>query len=1070
MALKGDLASVDLAQVFQMLALNQKVGMLCIQSPRGWRALYFEPRGVCLYFDEHVLLDKVLLQATRSGHVTEAAAQDARRHSATHHVGLADALIAGGYLSEAELMSMLRSEMEEEIFDLFFWTDAHFEFYEGASAVEGRDGQVDSRFCFSIDTLIMEAARRIDEWSFIQERVAGALEIFRPRGMPTNIFDLEDSALALYDLVDGKRNVSRLIEVTGLPAFLVYKGLAVLLDEGLVEPVPAEELVQTAHDCAAEGRQQDAINLYEKAIAQGVGIPDAHQHAARVYESLQEYELAAYHHKCDAEFHAGAEDVKHAVEILQRAVSLLPTDLAARERLVELTVGRSDLGVKDFDPTRTGKELVDLYLEIGEIERVRSILERLLRDNPFDVELKKSLVNVHTKAGDTKRVIELYESIAEDLVQAHKPLEAIKFLQKILMLDRSRKDVSERIRSLYVLDERRRSRRRSIVALCVLGVVLAALGGTWWFYEQHARGQLVGVQARVEKLLEAKDFDHAVEQYGAFVKEFPLTLIGREVEVEVAHIESLRSKHKEQLEAARRSKQLDDDRTRQNYKMAWEVFQSLVRQNELDKALRQVESVRDMVDQVGEAGDRKWAQEVGLDKNLHRLKDYLGKAFELDRRAWEELRGGDWDAARRLWVELVEQYEMSDAARSARLPVQLVSSPPGALVLRDGRPVFQRETGSADPLRTPCIVLCASGTPESIELQLDRFDNAKVQVDARKLATVSLVMNAQPHATLEFEEPARGELVANNGVLAVGLRNGRVAIAATNGGQPRHVRQFPGLDELDGRVTLSPALAVYLSREGVLCAQSLATGRVVWSQRPSARPIFTPIVHSSRVLFVDERNRLVAMDANVGGEPIWSMQLTEAPTDEPVVDGRMVRLATRNGDVLAVDVVEGGVLDRFRIPARIASSLVPAQGAILVGTEDGRLLAVEPTTHRVLWEHRLPGDTSVDRIVALTDTVLVLASDGRLSSIGLRDGVAEASVLVDGQVLSGPVVAGETAYLTMRQKAGREGSLDVLIALGARKLDVRWEHRDGTAFTTPVAVTGEDVLLGNSAGKILRFR
>ena len=38
MALKGDLASVDLAQVFQMLALNRKVGMLSIQSPRTWRA------------------------------------------------------------------------------------------------------------------------------------------------------------------------------------------------------------------------------------------------------------------------------------------------------------------------------------------------------------------------------------------------------------------------------------------------------------------------------------------------------------------------------------------------------------------------------------------------------------------------------------------------------------------------------------------------------------------------------------------------------------------------------------------------------------------------------------------------------------------------------------------------------------------------------------------------------------------------------------------------------------------------------------------------------------------------
>ena len=1070
MALKGDLASVDLAQVFQMLALNQKVGMLCIQSPRGWRALYFEPRGVCLYFDEHVLLDKVLLQATRSGHVTEAASQDARRHSATHHVGLADALLAGGYLTEPELTSMLRSEMEEEIYDLFFWTEAHFEFYEGASAVEGRDGQVDPRFCFSIDTVIMEAARRIDEWSFIQERVTGPLEIFRPRGMPTNIFDLEDSALALYDLVDGKRNVSRLIEVTGLPAFLVYKGLAVLLDEGLIEAVPAEDLVQTAHDCAAEGRQQDAINLYEKAIALGVGIPEAHQHTAKVYESLQEYELAAYHHKCDAEFHAGAEDVKHAVEILQRVVSLLPTDLGARERLVELTVGRADLGVKDFDPTRTGKELVDLYLEIGEIERVRSILERLLRDNPFDVELKKSLVNVHTKAGDTKRVIELYESIAEDLVQAHKPLEAIKFLQKILMLDRSRKDVSERIRSLYVLDERRRSRRRSIVALCVLGIVLVALGGAWWFYEQHARGQLGGVQARVEKLLEAKDFDHAIEQYNAFVKEFPLTLVGREVEVEVAHIDSLRSKHKEQLEAARRSKQLDNDRTRQNYKLAWEVFQSLVRQNELDKALRQVESVRDMIDQVGEPGDKKWAQDVGLDRNLRRLKDYLGKAFELDRRAWEELRGGDWNAARRLWVELVEQYEMSDAARSARLPVRIVTSPAGALVLRDGRPIFQRETGSADPLRTPCVVLCEHGESETMELQLDRFDNAKVKVEARKQETLELVMNAQAVAKLEFEEPVRGELATANGILAVGLRNGRVAIASINGGEPKHVRQLPGLDELDGRVTLSASLAIYLTREGVLSAQSLATGRVVWSQRPSARPIFPPIVHSSRVLFVDERNRLVAMDANAGGDPIWSMQLAETPVDEPIVDGRIVRLAVRSGDVIAIDVIDGGTLDRFRVSSRLATSVVPVPGAMLVGTEDGRLLAIEPASHRTVWEYDLPGDAAIERIVPMSDTALVLASDGRLSVVGLRDGSTEASVVVDGQVLSGPVVGGDRIYLTMRQKAGRDASFDVLLALGARKLDVQWEHRDGTAFSTPVAVSGTDVLLGNAAGQILRFQ
>ena len=46
MALRGDLASVDLAQVFQMLALNKKVGLLSIQSDTQRRVLYFDERGV----------------------------------------------------------------------------------------------------------------------------------------------------------------------------------------------------------------------------------------------------------------------------------------------------------------------------------------------------------------------------------------------------------------------------------------------------------------------------------------------------------------------------------------------------------------------------------------------------------------------------------------------------------------------------------------------------------------------------------------------------------------------------------------------------------------------------------------------------------------------------------------------------------------------------------------------------------------------------------------------------------------------------------------------------------------
>ena len=68
MALKGDLTSVGLADVFQMLALNQKVGILSIFDVDHWRALYFDRRGVTLYYNEHVFLDRLLDGLMQRGH------------------------------------------------------------------------------------------------------------------------------------------------------------------------------------------------------------------------------------------------------------------------------------------------------------------------------------------------------------------------------------------------------------------------------------------------------------------------------------------------------------------------------------------------------------------------------------------------------------------------------------------------------------------------------------------------------------------------------------------------------------------------------------------------------------------------------------------------------------------------------------------------------------------------------------------------------------------------------------------------------------------------------------------
>ena len=116
MALQGDLASVDLAQIFQMLALSQKAGLLVVEAADDGKALYFDSRGVTLYYNEHTLLDRVLARMVRTGMLAPSIEQQARHHASSTGTSVADALLAGACFTEDQLEAGYRSEMEEEIY------------------------------------------------------------------------------------------------------------------------------------------------------------------------------------------------------------------------------------------------------------------------------------------------------------------------------------------------------------------------------------------------------------------------------------------------------------------------------------------------------------------------------------------------------------------------------------------------------------------------------------------------------------------------------------------------------------------------------------------------------------------------------------------------------------------------------------------------------------------------------------------------------------------------------------------------------------------------------------------
>ena len=772
--------------------------------------------------------------------------------------------------------------------------------------------------------------------------------------------------------------------------------------------------------------------------------------------------------KAVAEIHAERGDGRAAGVLLKRVVTLIPTDLAARERLVALTIGDKQSTNDGFDPAVEGKKLVDLYLEVGEIDRVRAILERLLRDNPMDLELKKSLINVHTRAGDTKRVVELYESIANDLVAARRPIEAVKYLQKILLIDRARNDVSERIRSLYELDERSRSRRRSLVALGILFCCVSLVGVLWFFYEHHARERFDRLDATRE--IAAKDFEAAARKYEQFQKDYPLTLVWHDAKAELAKIGSQRLAWETQLETDKKAKDERLRRARSAYKAEWDRFNENFHAQALDQALESIETTKKLVLEAGEDEDRKWAADVALERSSRDLRNFLGEAAALERSARERLDAGDWRGARKFLLSLLDGYEITTVAKHARLPVAMLTRPRGASIWRDGFPLTSNAgDGKEKKLETPALVLLPWNAPSTLELKLDGFEPRAVIIDPRQKDGLETVLTAKPSSILRFEPLGQTQIGIGRGFVAAGLRGGNVAIGSIEAGRQLVVTKLQGLSEVSGMPVIALDRIYFRTSEGGLAAHLLQDGTRCWQENLQAPIVHDPVVKDGRVIVGDDHGFLLCFDASYG-RPLWRTPLAGSVAGAPSVEARYVRIGTGSGELLVIDASDGSIVARTKLDAGVTTAVLRSEGRSFLGLSDGKLVAIDDHGGNVAWRQSLGRALREGELCVTPEAVFAIGADDTLRKLDPKSGEVLATIKLGGRRTGGPVMVGRRVFVAVREDVPKGQPRDCLRCYELDDCELAWEFRDGSTFLGSPTTDGETLALMTAEGRALFFR
>jgi tetratricopeptide (TPR) repeat protein len=179
--------------------------------------------------------------------------------------------------------------------------------------------------------------------------------------------------------------------------------------------------------------------------------------------------------------------VEACLDVLRPVAEGDGADAEALLALTTLGVAHPEIcrrhGISSLAP---GRRYAARQEQAGDPEGAKAVLRFLIEHFPGQKSLERDYAAVLRRQGMVQDLVQRYHERAQALLNEGKTHEAIGWLQEILQIDRSRKDVARQIRDLRLRESR--SQRWSLRGLRSVLVLLVLGGGLAWLvaHEQRA--------------------------------------------------------------------------------------------------------------------------------------------------------------------------------------------------------------------------------------------------------------------------------------------------------------------------------------------------------------------------------------------------------------------------------------------------------------------------------------------------------------------------------------------------------------------------------------------------------
>ena len=232
MALQGNLDDFSLPEILQLIAVQQKSGVLKLTSGSDVAVIFFDGGRVCSTRDRRRnSRDPLKTFLVQTGHITQAQLKQIETIEAESRRELTDVLLSGNYMTSENLAVAIQDQIQDTMHQLLTWKQGTYHFSGDARTVPKFAANVR----LNTEGLLMESMRRLDEIVRYKQTLSSPAMVLRPKALAVPPKDMTGPEQRVLPLVDGLRPLRDIAAQSKLVEFEVYEALHHLLELGVIE-------------------------------------------------------------------------------------------------------------------------------------------------------------------------------------------------------------------------------------------------------------------------------------------------------------------------------------------------------------------------------------------------------------------------------------------------------------------------------------------------------------------------------------------------------------------------------------------------------------------------------------------------------------------------------------------------------------------------------------------------------------------------------------------------------------------------------------------------------------------